>query len=365
MATPLTPDQFVAALRAEGLDVRLAGNWRTHSRNHKGAWGPVHGIIQHHTVSRGSASSVELCRTGYEGLPGPLCHGVIDKEGVVHVISVGRANHAGGGDPNVLAAVTDERYNDYPPAPHVGNATGVDGNARFYGFECVNMGDGKDPWPAVQVDAMVRASAALSRAHGWTGKSTIAHKEWSRDKSDPKGPGMPGMPEFRAKIAERLKRPASWNPTAPTPPTTGTALTKPNRSLLRRTEDMNLIENTPQAIYWTTEYPDDANGHGDGGKTVGSNIVYDGIVNLRVTGLGEGHHLEIYAAEEDSNGVLLGESEIRHQVWGNFEGFHPLVMSIPVHGHVTNRLSFRVVSRASVPVVIEEAWLSLHSWPQS
>lgn len=142
-------------------------------------------------------------------------------------------------------------------------------------------------------------------------------------------------------------------------------MTKPNRSLLRRTEDMTLLENTPQAVYWTTEYPDDANGHGEGGKTVGTNIVYDGIVNLRITGLGEGQHIEVYAYEEDANGNLLGESEIRHQVWGNFEGFHPVVVSVPVSGHAANRLGFRLLSRASSPVTIEEAWLSLHSWPLS
>ena len=365
MAQPLTPDQFVAALKAEGLRVKLVGDWRTHSRNHKGAWGPVHGVMQHHTVSSGSASSVELCRTGYAELPGPLCHGVIDKEGVVHVISVGRANHAGGGDPNVLAAVTDERYNDYPPTPHVGNATGVDGNARFYGFECVNLGNGKDPWPAEQIDSMVRASAALCRAHGWTEKSTIAHREWSRDKPDPAGPGMPLMHVFRAKIAERLKHPASWNPTAPATPTTGTAVTSPARTLLQRTENITLLQNIPQTIYWTTEYPDDANGHGDGGKTVGSNIKYNAIVNLRLTGVGLGEYVEVWAAEEDANGNLIGESEIRTQIDGRMEGFHPVVRSVPVIGSVANRLVFRIKSSADNTVTVEEAWLSMQSWPLS
>lgn len=369
MAVPLTPDQFVNALRAEGLRVVTVGDWRNHNRGTRGdGWGPVHGIIQHHTVSKGDASSVSLCYDGYEGLPGPLCHGVITKDGTVHVISVGRANHAGGGDPNVLAAVIDERYNDRPPVPQVGNANGVDGNARFYGFECVNMGDGKDPWPAVQVDAMVRASAGLSRAFGWTEKSTIAHREWSKDKSDPSGPGMPPMPEFRARIKERLAHGANWNPAAPdnpVPPQTGTPVTKPNRSLLQRTEDMTLLENIAQAVYWTTEYPDDANGHGEGGKTVGTNIVYDGIVNLRLTGLGEGEYIEVYAAEEYSDGTLAGESAIRHQVWGVREGAHPVVVSVPVSGHVANRLHFRLLSRTASPVTVEEAWLSLHSWPLS
>lgn len=360
MATPLTADQVVAALKAEGVRVQEHRSWRTHNRNHKGPWGPVHGVMLHHTVSRGELASVELCYNGYTGLPGPLCHAVIPKSGTAYLVSSGRSNHAGGGDPNVLAAVKDERYNVRPPVPTVGNVGGVDGNAHFYGAECVNMGDGKDPWEPDQVDAMVRWAAALCRAHGWTEKSVIAHREWSRDKSDPSGPGMPSMPEMRAKIAERLAHPASWNP-----PTTGTPMAKPDRLLARRTQDLTLLENIPQTIYWTEEWADDAQGHGDGGKTVGANIAYSAVVNLTVGGLGEDQHIEVYAAEEDANGVLLGESEMRHQIRGWREGFHPIKESVAIQGHVGNRLVFRVVSRASSPVTIENAWLSLHSDPLS
>ena len=41
-----------------------------------------------------------------------------------------RANHAGGGDPAVLAAVASEDYGDYPPATHYhqGESGAVDGN---------------------------------------------------------------------------------------------------------------------------------------------------------------------------------------------------------------------------------------------
>lgn len=366
MATPLTPDQFVNALRAEGLRVVTVSEWRTHNRNHKGAWGPVHGIMFHHTAG-GSSGAVDYCYEGSSELPGPLCQGVVTKDGTVYVISAGRSNHAGGGDPNVLAAVTDERYGDRPPVPHQhqGTAGAVDGNAHFYGFECVNMGDGKDQWPAVQVEAMVRAGAALSRAYGWTEKSNIAHREWSDYKPDPAGPGMPGMPEFRARIKERLARGPSWSPgtTAPVPPATGTPMTAPARSLLKRSEDLTLLENIPQTVYWTTEYPDDANGHGEGGKTVGTNIRYSAVINLRIAGLGREEVVEVYAAEEDANGVLMGESEIRSQIAGRAEGYHPVAVSVPVIGSVANRLVFRVLSRSPFPVTVEEAWLSMQSWP--
>ncbi|MBW3705334.1 N-acetylmuramoyl-L-alanine amidase, partial [Streptomyces griseus] len=195
MATPLTADRLLAALHAEGVTVVEHPGWRTHDRNHKGAWGPVNGVMIHHTVSSGSAASVALCRDGHASLPGPLCQGVIDKAGTVHLISAGRANHAGGGDPDVLRRVVAEDYGDRPPAPraHNGSAGAVDGNARFYGFECVNLGDGRDPWPAVQLDAIERASAAICRAHGWSARSVIGHAEWSAAKVDPRGFTMPSM----------------------------------------------------------------------------------------------------------------------------------------------------------------------------
>lgn len=216
MATPLSATALVTALRAEGCKVVEVKSWRTHNRNSKGAWGPVNGVMIHYTVSEGTQKSVDICYDGYAALPGPLCHGVIDKDGTVYLVGNGRANHAGGGDPDVLAAVINESYGSVPPKTneHQGSDGAVDGNSRFYGFECINLGNGKDPWPAAQQEAMVRASAALCRAHGWGAKSTIGHKEWSDWKSDP-NLSMPGL---RDRIAERLKHAASWSPGSTQPP---------------------------------------------------------------------------------------------------------------------------------------------------
>ncbi|MFF1834253.1 N-acetylmuramoyl-L-alanine amidase [Streptomyces sp. NPDC058231] len=217
MATPLTADELLQALRAEGVTVVQVGDWRTHNRNHKGPWGPVYGSIVHHTVTSGTAATVEIVRAGYEDLPGPLCDGMIAKDGRVHLVGYGRTNHAGGGCPHVLDQVIDESYGVRPSPPTLGNVDGVDGNRHFYGWECENLGDGDDPWPAVQYDAIVRTQAAMIRAHrakgdewGVEGKSAIGHREWSRDKVDPIGFTMPGL---REDVAERLTHPASWDPT--------------------------------------------------------------------------------------------------------------------------------------------------------
>ncbi|MDY0811438.1 peptidoglycan-binding protein [Kitasatospora purpeofusca] len=207
MATPLSADGFLNALRGEGLSVNEVGNWRTHNRNHKGQWGPVHGIVIHHTATTGTDASVQICRDGYAGLPGPLCHGVIDRDGGVHLVGYGRTNHAGAGDGDVLAAVVAER--NLPPA----DQANTDGNARFYGFECINSGTGSEAWPNVQVEAMVRTAAAICRAHGWTERSVIGHKEWQAGKPDPRGVDMG---EFRARVAALLgNRPTPPQPTGP------------------------------------------------------------------------------------------------------------------------------------------------------
>jgi hypothetical protein len=198
MATPLTAEAFLAALKAEGVRVVEVGDWRTHNRNHVGPWGPTHGVMIHHTVTTGTATSVRICRDGYTSLPGPLCHGVIDKTGTVHLVGYGRANHAGLGDDDVLRAVIAETT--LPPDDE---AT-VDGNRHFYGFECENLGDGHDPWPEAQLLAIEKVSAAICRAHGWSARSVIGHMEWQPGKVDPRGFAMAGM---RDRIGVRLGHP--------------------------------------------------------------------------------------------------------------------------------------------------------------
>lgn len=196
MAPPLTADRLVKALRDEGLTVIEVDDWRTNNRNHKGPWGPVHGVMIHHTVTSGTASSVSLCYNGHSDLPGPLCHGVIDKQGRVHLVGNGRANHAGSGDGDVLRAVIDEQ-----PLPG-DNEANTDGNRYFYGFEAINLGDGKDPWPEVQLLAIEKAAAAICRAHEWSERSVIGHLEWQPGKVDPRGFTMSSM---RARVGVRLE----------------------------------------------------------------------------------------------------------------------------------------------------------------
>jgi hypothetical protein len=199
MSAPMTPDQWRDALRAEGLTPAFYSGWTTYNRNHKGPFSDVRGVMIHHTAGR---NSLEIVHDGRPDLPGPLAHAHLSKTGTVTQLSTGRTNHAGDGSQAVYDAVVAER-----PLPAPGPDV-VDGNARFYGLEIENLGDGHDSYPRAQYDAAVRYATAICRFHGWNERSVIGHKQWTKRKIDPSF----SMNLFQSDVAERLSHPASWNP---------------------------------------------------------------------------------------------------------------------------------------------------------
>lgn len=201
MATPMTADEFVAALKAEGVRVTEHAGWRDHNRDGHGGWGPMSGVVIHHTGGV-QPTDGEIVWAGRSDLPGPLAHSYLAKGGVVTMTANGRANHAGGGSPVVYTAVVNESYDSVPPATryHEGSSGAVDGNAHFYGLEISNLGNGRDPYPDAQYDQAVRWAAAICRFHRWSAKSVIGHKEWSDQKDDPSF----DMIKFRTAVKVRL-----------------------------------------------------------------------------------------------------------------------------------------------------------------
>lgn len=128
-------------------------------------------VIAHHTAVKGLA--VQVCIKGRPDLPGPLCQVVLSRGGTAHVIAAGRANHAG-----------------------AGGWAGYSGNRRALGIEAEN--DGHEPWPAVQIDAFHRVSAALLVGVGSDPSHLCGHKEWApKRKVDPH---TLDMNEFRAAV---------------------------------------------------------------------------------------------------------------------------------------------------------------------
>jgi hypothetical protein len=193
MATPLSADALAAALKAEGATVVEHAGWRTHNRAGHGGWGPVHGVVIHHTAG---TDSLELCYNGRADLPGPLCHAHVAKNGTITLVGNGRANHGGTFAANAVTAMKAESSTH----PRPDSAETVDANAITYGVEVENKGDGKDPYPAAQRTAVVKFAAAICRAHGWTAESVIGHKEGTRRKVDPSF----DMDDFRDDVAAQL-----------------------------------------------------------------------------------------------------------------------------------------------------------------
>ncbi|GGS82077.1 peptidoglycan recognition protein family protein [Streptomyces griseoviridis] len=219
MATPLTPEQWLKALRAEGVTVQEYPGWRTRERDDETglSFGPVRMFLNHHTAGRNSRDIV--AKNGVPGLPGPLAHVYLAKNGTATMCSAGRANHAGKMAVNAYASFRDEKSTH--PAPSASSGT-IDGNDVAYGLEAENLGDNVDVYPREQYDAWVRINAAVCRHHGWSAESVGCHKETSVEgKIDPRGPvegyGSRGRfaftpAQFRADVAERLRHPASWSP---------------------------------------------------------------------------------------------------------------------------------------------------------
>ncbi|MBL1107343.1 N-acetylmuramoyl-L-alanine amidase [Streptomyces sp. 5-8] len=225
MAPPLTHDQWLTILRAEGVTVAEYPGWRTRQRDDETGkpFGPVHMFVNHHTGGRDARDVV--ARDGVPGLPAPLAHVYLARSGVATMCSAGRANHAGLMAVNAYNSFLNEESSH--PAPSAASGT-VDGNDVAYGIETENRGDGTDVYPREQYDAWVRINAAVCRHHGWSAASVGCHKETSIEgKIDPRGPvegyGDRGRFEFtpaqfRADVAERLTHPASWSPGSTTSP---------------------------------------------------------------------------------------------------------------------------------------------------
>lgn len=170
-----------AVLRNAGLAVTEAAGWQGH--NH-GQLSSVECIVIHHTAgpASGDYPSYNVVRNGRAGLPGPLAQLGVGRSGKVYVFSNGVAWHAG-----------------------VVRASWMD-NYHAIGIEVESVGTGP-AWPAVQVNATAKATAALCRKYGVPVSRVLGHKEICSPpgrKVDPIGiPG--GMPAFRTLVQKYLR----------------------------------------------------------------------------------------------------------------------------------------------------------------
>jgi hypothetical protein len=177
------------AFRHNGLRVREVEGWKDRAR--PGTFAP-RGVIFHHTASKrrsdDSAPSLSTCLHGRPGITGPLCHVLVGRDGKVHVIAAGRANHAGKGGP----------FRNIPKDS---------GNAFLVGVEVENDGLG-EKWSPELLQACDAVFATLllglQRQTVWL----IGHKEWAPGrKIDPAriDAGLPDMDKVRARVTAKIR----------------------------------------------------------------------------------------------------------------------------------------------------------------
>lgn len=229
MARPMTYTQFIKLL--DEWDIPTKDNsrggkkWYNHNRNHKGKWGDVNGSMNHHTGGDDNAAGESVLWNGYNGLPGPLCHGGIKQDGRVLLNGWGRCNHAGLGDDDVFDRVIAEDYSGVLKP----NEANVDGNRRFYGWEWMydGLSNPETAYPKMYRTA-VRLNAAICTHHNWKAESCTAHGEWQPGKWDPgyrKGK-LFDVVRFRNHVEQAIKE--GPNPKKPLPQRPAPEKPKPN-----------------------------------------------------------------------------------------------------------------------------------------
>lgn len=149
----------ITMLRSWGADVVVGRDATTNGRPY--SFEPV-GVIRHHTADPvGTSESIGLrvVHDGRPDVPGPLAQCFVARDGTIHVVSYGRANHAGLGGP----------WRNVPQDS---------GNRYLIGVEVDNNGT-TEAYPSVQLKAARLLDAALLISLGKDETWLIGHKEWA------------------------------------------------------------------------------------------------------------------------------------------------------------------------------------------
>lgn len=153
-------------LREAGLKVKEVEGWKNRGRPAStGHFNPNGCSTVHHTGSKSSSTSPYPSLTtliqGRSDLPGPLSQIAVGYDGTVFVIAAGRCNHAG-----------SVGKSGVPGMP-----LGADGNALSIGNEV--MTDGTQKMPAVQIEAIAKAHAVVTKHFNKTAERVHRHADIS------------------------------------------------------------------------------------------------------------------------------------------------------------------------------------------
>lgn len=172
-------------LRAFGVDVYEVEGAR--ERGH-GDFGKISWVLWHHT---GNVNETDHGITNHPTL-GLAANMLVHPDGRTAITGFGVAYHGGKGI--------------YPGIPEDGI------NQVSIGIECAHSGAHGDPWPDVQMRAMINIGAAIEWFLALPPSNEIAHKEWA-GAENPLGINKQGKPDpididmdwFRSQIAARVQ----------------------------------------------------------------------------------------------------------------------------------------------------------------
>ncbi|MEU0947617.1 N-acetylmuramoyl-L-alanine amidase [Streptomyces canus] len=366
MATPMTPAQWRSALKAEGAPFTELEGWTTRGRDQATGkvFGPVFGVLNHHTAGRDSLNTVAYRGQG-AAVPAPLAHALLPKSGRLVLVADGRANHAGTTTDNILTAIIAEE-----PIPRADRSTGVvDANDALYGIEVENLGDGKDAYTRAQYDTLVRFNAAICRHHGWGKGSVAGHLETSLEgKPDPRGPvegyGKRGrfnltMNQLRADVAERLAHPASWSPPQAAQEVTVEGPAYVNLGV----ESYELASGLWDEIGFTEEWTDELGHHAVNSEVfVAGAARFTGSLSLRFEGLPVGAVVQVRMSEWE--GATLKALHPIHEVIGTPGGAYSVVPLVKRLG-AGRSMRVRLLNQSAGGIEVASAVLSALAWKES
>jgi hypothetical protein len=351
-------------LKAEGVPFTEYAGWTTRGRDAATGkiFGPVHGVLNHHTA--GTSSLAAIATGGRPDLPPPLAHAYLPKSGALVLVADGRANHAGLVAENVFNAIVAEK-----PLPKQDKSATVDGNDLLYGIEVENLGNGKDQYTRAQYDSWVRFNAALCRLHRWGAGSVAGHLETSVEgKPDPLGPvegyGKRGpftftMAQLRADVAERLAHGASWSP----PTAQETHPMSPAYVNLGLVHGYQLAPGEWTEVQFTQEWNDETGDHAvNSAVFVAGAARFTGTLSVRFEGLPEGDVVQVRQSEYE--GTTLKQDHPINEVVGTPGGtFHTLALTNRLGAGRTMRM--RLLNQSTEQIEVASAVLKALVWKES